>query len=150
METGTQILIERMKTHPEEFLEGKISKWAEVMHMANDCLPDEDREALKQAYTQAKVERFNGEVLATLAGERTPVVETLKYKTPTQERYATGFTDPRGLLGQAQIKAEGQRVYDHNTDTSKYANAAQGLTTTVGSNGTSAIGISDWLTGGSK
>lgn len=152
METGTQILIERMKTHPEEFLEGRISKWAEVMHMANDCLPDEDREALKQAYTQAKVDRFNGEVLATLAGERTPVVETLKetLKYKAQERYATGLTDPRGLFGQAQIKAEGQRIYDHNTDTFKYANAAQGLTTTVGSNGTSAIGISDWLTGGSK
>jgi hypothetical protein len=139
METGTQILIERMKTHPEEFLEGKISKWAEVMHMANDCLPDEDREALKQAYTQAKVERFNGEVLATLAGERNPVVETLKYKA--SERYSQGLTDPRGLFGSAVAKQEGQRIYDHNTDTFKYANAAQGLTTTVGSNGTSAVGL---------
>jgi hypothetical protein len=128
METGTQILIERMKTHPEEFLEGKISKWAEVMHMANDCLPDEDREALKQAYTQAKVERFNGEVLATLAGERTPVVETLKYKA--SERYSQGLTDPRGLFGSAVAKQEGQQVY----------NPAQN-SLTIGSNGTSAVSL---------
>jgi hypothetical protein len=131
METGTQILIERMKTHPEEFVEGMHSKWSHVMQLANDCLPDEDKAALKKTYTQAKIERFNGEVLATLAGEREQLgviaESSLKYKA--QERYSTGFTDPRGLFGQA---------------------AAQGLTTTVGSNGTSAVGISDWLTGGSK
>ena len=121
METGTQILIERMKTHPEEFIEGRITKWTEVMHLANDCLPDEDKLALKKAYTQAKIERFNGEVLATLAGEREPMVvaeSSLKYKA--SERYGIGVTDPRGLFGN---------------------NPAQGITTTIGSNGTSAVGL---------
>jgi hypothetical protein len=139
METGTQILVERMKTHPEEFIEGRITKWAEVMHLANDCLPDEDKLALKEAYTQAKVDRFNEQVLKTLAGENNPVEDTIRYKA--SERYGIGVTDPRGLFGQAQVKAEGQRVYDHNTDAFKYANAAQGLTTTIGSNGTSAVSL---------
>ena len=138
METGTQILIERMKTHPEEFVEGMHSKWAKVMHMA-DCLPEEDKQAMKVAYDRAKIDHFNGEVLATLAGERATLEETIKYKA--SERYGIGVTDPRGLFGQAQVKAEGQRVYDHNTDAFKYANAAQGLTTAIGSNGTSAVGL---------
>jgi hypothetical protein len=132
METGTQILIERMKAHPEEFVEGMHSKWAHVMHMANDCLPEEDKKAIGEAYKQAKVDRFNETVLKTLAGELDPKEETLKetLKYKAQERYSQGFTDPRGLFGQAQV--------DHNTDAFKYANAAQGLTTTIGSNGTSS------------
>jgi hypothetical protein len=120
METGTQILIERMATHPEEFVEGMHSKWAKVMHMANDCLPDEDKAALKQAYSRAKVDHFNGEVLATLAGERATLEETLTYKA--SERYGVGVTDPRGLLAQQA---------QHNS-------ILGGLTTTIGSNGTSS------------
>ena len=95
MQTGTQILVERMKTHPEEFIEGHISKWARVMHMANDCLPDEDMAALKKAYGQAKIDHFNEQVLKTLAGE-SEVEETIRYQA--KERYTTGFTDPRGLF----------------------------------------------------
>ena len=137
METGTQILIERMKTHPEEFVNGMHSKWARVMNMT-ECLPEEDKAAMKVAYDQAKIDYFNGEVLATLAGERDPLVsqETIKYKA--SERYGVGVTDPR-TFGQAQIKAEGQHVF----------NTAQN-SLTVGANGTSALGIGDWLTGGSK
>lgn len=97
METGTQILVERMKTHPEEFIEGHISKWARVMHMANDCLPDEDKAALREAYGQAKIDHFNEQVLKTLAGEVDSEAEgTIRYQA--KERYATGLTDPRGLF----------------------------------------------------
>lgn len=94
METGTEILIARMASHPEEFVEG-TTKWAQVMSMA-ECLSDEDKQALRKAYDRAKIEHFNGEVLATLAGEREPLGtadNTIKYG-----RYATGLTDPRGLV----------------------------------------------------
>jgi hypothetical protein len=110
METGTQILVERMKTHPEEFVDGFGNKWAQVMAMANEWLPDEDKKAIGQAYKEARVSLFNETVLKTLAGENTPVEETIKYKA--SERYSTGVTDPRGLFGQAQIKAEGQYVFN--------------------------------------
>jgi len=96
METGTEILIARMASHPEEFVEGLASKWSRVMNMT-DCLSDEDKKALKEAYDRAKIEHFNGEVLATLAGERE---NTIKYQA--EGRYATGLTDPR-LFTQAQI-----------------------------------------------
>jgi len=99
METGTEILIARMASHPEEFIEGALNKWTRVMDMANGCLPDEDLQALGNAYKKAKIERFNGEVLATLAGERellTVSENTVRYKA--QERYSTGWTDPKGLV----------------------------------------------------
>ena len=93
METGTEILIARMKTNPEEFVEGMHSKWAHVMQLANDCLPDEDKAALKQTYTQAKIERFNGEVLATLVGER----EQLGVVAESSLKYKVGSSDPRAM-----------------------------------------------------
>jgi hypothetical protein len=101
METGTEILIARMASHPEEFVEGLVtlsSKWSRVMNMT-DCLPEEDKQALKQAYDRAKIDHFNGEVLATLAGEREPLgsaENTIRYQA--KDRYATGLTDPRNLF----------------------------------------------------
>jgi hypothetical protein len=100
METGTEILLARIASHPEEFVESLASKWARVMNMTG-CLPDEDKQALKEALKRAEIERFNGEVLATLAGEREHppnlVGENpLIYKA--QERYSTGLTDPRNLF----------------------------------------------------
>jgi len=99
METGTEILIARMASHPEEFVEGALNKWTRVMDMANGCLPEEDLQALGNAYKKAKIERFNGEVLATLAGERellTVSENTVRYQA--KDRYATGLTDPRNLF----------------------------------------------------
>ena len=92
METGTEILIARMASHPEEFVEGLASKWTRVMNMT-ECLSDEDKQALKEAYHRAKIEHFNGEVLATLAGECEPLApheNTIRYKA--KDRYATGVT----------------------------------------------------------
>lgn len=124
MQTGTQILIERMKTNPEEF-SGIGSKWANVLSIAEEYLPEEDKKALNEAYQQMRIDHFNEEVLKTLAGEREE--QTLTYKA--KGRYATGFTDPRGflsgsngvdrvLMGQTQpsafgavpVKEEGKRV----------------------------------------
>jgi hypothetical protein len=115
METGTEILIARMASHPEEFIEGLASKWARAMSMANDWLPEEDKQALREANKRMQIEQFNGEVLATLAGEHeSPSIHplgtaqgTIRYKA--EGRYATGF-------GQAQIKAEGNPL-QHSTNT---------------------------------
>ena len=118
METGTQILIERMKTHPEEFGEGAMSKWGRVWAYAMEYLPEEDKKALKEASNRMRVEKFNEEVFKTLAGEAEPEGETIRYQA--KERYAKGWTDPRGLFGGAIVKGEGQAVeYDHNLDAYK-------------------------------
>lgn len=117
METGTQILIERMKTHPEEFIEGGHSKWARVIDMSQ-CLPDEDRKTLEDAYKRLRIDRFNETVLKTLAGE-VDLEEVVRYKA--SERYSAGFSDPRAFAN-AAVKAEGRKISDH-IDAQVYATA---------------------------
>lgn len=119
METGTQILIERMKTHPEEFIEGSMSKWGRVWAYGMEWLPEEDKQELKATHKRMQLDRFNEMVLKTLAGEAEPEVETIKYKA--SERYAGGFTDPRAFAN-AVVKAEGQKISDH-IDAQVYATA---------------------------
>ena len=107
METGTEILIARMTSHPEEFVDGVLSKWARIIDKT-ECLPDEDKQAIREAFNRAKIEHFNGEVLATLAGEREQLGtadNTIRYKA--EGRYT--FSSPA-------IKAEGQPL-QHSTTT---------------------------------
>ena len=109
METGTQILLQRMKDFPEEFAnDGELfGKWERTLTGYKDILPREDVEAIDAAYRQMRIDRFNERVLKTLAGEE-PKEENLVYKA--KGRYAGGFTDARGLFGGAIAKAEGQMV----------------------------------------
>jgi hypothetical protein len=67
MLTGVEILLERMKTNPEEFIEGEMSKWSRVMSSGWDILTEEERTALQDAIRSAKREHFNGEVFRVLA-----------------------------------------------------------------------------------
>jgi hypothetical protein len=111
METGTQIILQRMKDCPEEFPnEGEYhGKWGKIIQDARNYLPTQDVEALDAGYKQLQVDRFNERVLKTLAGEE-PKKETLIFKS--SERYATGFSDPRAFANVA-VKGEGQTINDH-------------------------------------
>lgn len=116
MEVGTQILIERMQTHPEEFDEGKISKWARHVSYAMEWMPEEDKQALREAINKRRIAQFNENVLRELAGEQdSEVEETLTIKT--KGRYAMGWTDPRAVLN--EHVAEHKKMYDHWTDAQK-------------------------------
>jgi hypothetical protein len=112
METGTQIILQRMIDCPEEFPnEGEYhGKWSKIIVGAKNFLPTEDIEALDAGYKQLLIDRYNEGVLRTLAGEA-PKEETIRYKA--KERYATGFSDPRGIFANAPVKAEGQTISDH-------------------------------------
>ena len=125
METGTQILIDRMKSHPEEFGE-RSSKWGRVWAFGMENLPEEDRKALMEANRLMRIEKFNVMVMATLAGEPETEEETLTVKA--DGRYAMGWHDPRTTLisgsngtepsafGAVPVKAEGATVsYDTYT-----------------------------------
>ena len=67
MLAGVEILLERMKTNPEEFIEGEMSKWARVMNTAWAILAEDERDALQAGINEAKREHFNGEVMRVLA-----------------------------------------------------------------------------------
>ena len=69
MLAGVEILLERMKTNPEEFIEGGFSKWSRVIDSAWSILTEEERTALKAGVDNAKRENFNGDVMRILAGD---------------------------------------------------------------------------------
>jgi hypothetical protein len=112
METGTQIILQRMIDCPEEFpSEGEYhGKWTKIISEARNILPTEDVEALDTAHKQLLIDRYNERVLKTLAGE-TEAQENIKYKA--EGRYAGGFTDARALYGGAVAKQEGAMIQNH-------------------------------------
>ena len=135
METGTAILIERMKTHPEEFSDHPFTgKWIRVMETANACLPEEDKRALREAQDRMHIDQFNELVLRTLAGEVEQEETTALY---VGEKYKTGWNDPR-QMALANQAAANQAL--NNTITSGIGSYITGATL-VGANGTSAADI---------
>jgi len=108
METGTQIILQRMKDNPEEFRGAQAHKWDRIMRDAKDYLPREDVEALDEGIRQVNIDLYNERVLKALAGEEEPEFNLI-YKS--KERYATGWTDPRAFG--AVVKSEGQLINDH-------------------------------------
>jgi hypothetical protein len=82
MLAGVEILLERMKTNPEEFVEGGYSKWSRVMGSGWDILTEEERTALQNAHNEAKRDHFTGEVMRVLSGdeEEEPTVAERFYK----------------------------------------------------------------------
>ena len=67
MLTGVEILLERMKTNPEEFIEGGYSKWSRVIDGSWAILSEDERTALQAGMNEAKRDHFNGEVMRVLA-----------------------------------------------------------------------------------
>ena len=67
MLTGVEILLERMKTNPEEFVEGGLSKWSRLLDGGWSVLTIVEQKALQDGLDKAKREHFNGEIMRVLA-----------------------------------------------------------------------------------
>jgi|688.fasta_scaffold268247_3 hypothetical protein len=123
MEIGTEILLKRIQDCPEEFADHDIhglGRWTRVLHAARECLPKEEIDAIKKAMDESKrqylLDKFNEQVLKTLAGENTDKQLEAYLTTPTNfpftggvinnqsisnsQQYGHGWTDPRGMLSQ--------------------------------------------------
>ena len=83
MLTGLEILLERMKTNPEEFLkdnhvpyEGESfgGKWSDLLDYAWRIADKDERNALEAARKEFYRDDFNERVMKRLAGEEAPVV----------------------------------------------------------------------------
>lgn len=118
MEIGTEILLKRIKDCPEEFADHDIhgmGRWSRVLNAARECLPREEADAINKAMEESRrqhmLDRFNEQVLKTLAGENTDTeLDPLKrayltnaIRTPftggvtsSSQQYGQGWTDPRG------------------------------------------------------
>jgi hypothetical protein len=131
MLTGLDILLDRMKTNPEEFLEeGRHvpyegqqfgGKWADLVTYAWRVSTEEERKMLEDAQRQFYRDNFNERVMKRLAGEevKQEVSPYIVKSNPVQA--SSHWTDPRmqnavlqgngsGGFGQAQTKQEGEPV----------------------------------------
>ena len=65
---GLEIILERMKSHPEEFVAS--SKWTKVIGTVIDFLTPEEMDVIEKGLHQAHRDWFRGAVMQTLAGEQ--------------------------------------------------------------------------------
>ena len=123
MLTGLEILIARMKDHPDEFVRQR--KWDGLIEDFAGHFTEEEHTAYHDARREMMRDLFNEAVLKRLAGEEEsepqPTTNTTKYSA--QGRYTFGAADSRAMYGQAIAKQEGQLV-DNSSLAAKQANAA--------------------------
>lgn len=151
MLTGLDILIARMKTNPEEFLnergtvpyEGEMfgGKWSDLLDYAWRVADKDEREMLETARKEFYRDDFNERVMKRLAGEENvQLPETMTYKT--QGRYATGWTDPRSIQGALQPMHPLQNSAQNSTLQGQIQPLQQNgmITATIGSSGSFPVG----------
>ena len=145
MMQAVQVIIERLKTNPEDFF-GEIApkrvsrvppKFEEITQKLDDLiaeknvghihrlwfLNEDEKDALIEAYKEARRARFEAKTFHELLS---PPGEYLSTATaPPQQRYhphtgkplMTGWTDPRAMGAQVQIIKDEEKVYAKNRNT---------------------------------
>jgi hypothetical protein len=115
MLAGVEILLERMKTNPEEFVEGEYSKWSRVMDTAWAVLTEDERTVLQSALIEAKRDHFTGEVMRVLSGdvEEEPTVAERYYKNK-RIMQGSAIIPPQSMMNQATklLSDEFDKQYD--------------------------------------
>jgi hypothetical protein len=104
MLTGVEILLERMKTNPEEFIEGGVSKWSRVLDAGFAVMTEDERDALQAGMIEAKREHFNGEVMRVLAQGHDELdldPYLVKGKTPMQGNRPSKVMTSQSMMNQA-------------------------------------------------
>jgi len=97
MLTGLEILIARMKDHPEEFV--KQFKWDTLIEDFKDNFTLDEWEAYKAARNEMMRDLFNEAVLKRLAGEEDSDIKKA-IATVGKMTSTFGTTDPRAMFGQ--------------------------------------------------
>ena len=100
MNTGIQILIERMKTNPEEFTTPRVTvsdKWESLLKDYWKHLPEEDKAAYQQARDAIMQDEFTEMVMKKLAGEE---LNPLSYT----EALAFSMKNTKGVLAAGLMK----------------------------------------------
>ena len=77
MNDGVKILLERMKTNPEEFFDFG-SKWAGVIGEHKDFLEAEDRQALTDGLNKLMQQRFTEKVMEELVDPQKSKTQRLR------------------------------------------------------------------------
>jgi hypothetical protein len=141
MMQSVQVIIERLKTHPEDFFgdkqsdrrtyQGTFPKFQDITEKLDDLLIDkkdvghihrlwylepEEKEALLAAYKEARRARFEANVFHTLLTKQEPEeypTTAVRQHPVTSKALMQGFTDARTLWQGAVPKEEGAKIVDH-------------------------------------
>ena len=119
MLTGLEILLERMKTNPEEFVEGGYSKWSRVLDAGWGVMTEEERQALQAGMNEAKRDHFNGEVMKVLAQGHDDHLLTMELgeRVYNNKRLMQGgFSDPRSVLTPDVMRQQVQETLEKQFD----------------------------------
>jgi len=74
MNDGVALLLERMKTNPEEFdAMGRDSKWENLVYKFNEWLDEEDKEIFKNAIKKMRQQKFTELVMEELVDPKKPI-----------------------------------------------------------------------------
>jgi hypothetical protein len=104
---GVALLLERMKTNPEEFVNERgfaYSKWGSLIGSYKEFLEPEDQKTITNALNTLLQQKFTEKVLEELVD---PTQNTL---TKILREKARLGAIPDGMFGGATIKAEGSTV----------------------------------------
>jgi len=130
MMQSVQVIIERLKTHPEDFFgdadsRGHIPRFGSILNKLDNLLTEnqdgqvhrlwylepEEKSALIEAYKEARRVRFEAQVFHELLTPREePTMNTVTYNT--KDRYSLDGKSLMQGFGAAQIKREGVKIVD--------------------------------------
>jgi hypothetical protein len=127
MMQSVQVIIERLKTNPEDFfgdMEGRIigrhaPKFNDIREKLDNLLTEpqdghthrlwylneDEKAALLEAYKQARRERFEAKVFHTLLTAPTAVDLAVERMDTSGKRLMQGWTDPRAAGAQVQTQS---------------------------------------------
>ena len=137
MMQSVQVIIERLKTNPEDFFgdadsRGRIPKFSNILDKLDDLLTEnqdghvhrlwflepEEKAALIEAYKEARRARFEAQVfhdLLTTPEEVSVSTVTERYHPHTGKRMMqSGWSDPRAMGAQVQIIKDEEKSYAKN------------------------------------
>jgi ribosomal protein S12 methylthiotransferase accessory factor YcaO len=93
MNNGMKLILARMETNPEEFVEKY--KWRRLVESDWPMFTEEEQKAYSAKLREILIDRFSEEVLKTLMEDENEDKPTMKYKA--SDRYATGWIDARAF-----------------------------------------------------
>lgn len=100
MNDGVALLLERMKTHPEEFESNVIGKWSHIINSYKQYLDEEDCKALDKAINALMQQQFTEKVMEELVDpkksdnwvDRVMAQKGITSATPTPSPYIDKLT----------------------------------------------------------
>lgn len=117
MNDGVAMLLERMKTNPEEFDVGYSTKWNHLINAYKETLEPEDRQALTNGVNKLMQQRFTEKVMEELIDPKDAVsLKSMAHPrntpmaTTTRGLYSNGIGGNATLLAQQKLQVEQMRL----------------------------------------